>query len=139
MGDTRFPTKTVRKKDGKGRHATTSRQLIKLDCEAMLIDTPGMRELGNFSVETGMDQTFTEIMQLSEQCQFNDCTHMNEKGCAVLSAVENGHLPEKRYQNYIKIKKESSYHEMSYLEKKQKEKQFGKLCKSIMQHKKHKR
>ncbi len=136
IGEAVFTTKTVRKKDGKGRHATTYRQLIKLECEAMMIDTPGMRELGNFSVETGIDETFTEIVELSEQCRFNDCTHINEKGCAVLKAVKNGQVPERRYQNYIKMKKESIYHEMSYLEKRQKDKQFGKLCKTVMKHKK---
>ncbi|MEJ2157614.1 MAG: hypothetical protein P8X96_19960 [Desulfobacteraceae bacterium] len=61
----------------------------------MLIDTPGMRELGNFSVETGIDETFSEIIGLSEQCQFNDCTHINETGCAVLRAVEDGQVPKK--------------------------------------------
>ncbi len=139
IGESKFTTKTVRGKDSKGRHATTHRQLIKLDCEAMLIDTPGMRELGNFSVETGLDETFTEITELSEQCQFNDCTHVNEKGCAVIKAVENGQVPENRYQNYIKIKKESIFNEMSYLEKRQKDKQFGKLCKTVMKHKKNRR
>jgi len=139
IGDAIFTTKTVRKKDGKGRHATTYRQLTKLDCKAMLIDTPGMRELGNFSIETGIDETFTEIVELSQVCQFNDCTHSNEKGCAVIKAVENGQVPEKRYQNYLKMKKESNYNEMSYLEKKQKDKQFGKLCKTVMKHKKNQR
>jgi len=139
IGESIFNTKEVREKDSKGRHATTYRQLIRLDCEAMLIDTPGMRELGNFSVETGIGETFTEITELSEQCQFNDCTHFNEKGCAVLTAVENGQVPENRYQNYIKMKKESNYYEMSYLEKKQKDKQFGKLCKTVMKHKKNRR
>jgi ribosome biogenesis GTPase / thiamine phosphate phosphatase len=139
IGESKFTTKTVREKDNKGKHATTYRQLIKLDCEAMLIDTPGMRELGNFSVETGIDETFTEITELSEQCQFNDCTHVNEKGCAVIKAVENGQVTEKRYQNYIKMKKESIYNEMSYLKKRQKDKQFGKLCKTIMKHKKNRR
>ena len=139
IGNAIFTTKTVRKKDGKGRHATTYRQLIKLDCEAMLIDTPGMRELGNFSVETGIDEAFAEIVEISEQCQFNDCTHIDEKGCAVLSAVGNGQVPEKRYKNYIKMKKESIYNEMSYLEKRQKYKQFGKLCKTVMKHKKNRR
>ena len=139
IGESIFTIKKVREKDSKGRHATTYRQLIKLDCEAMLIDTPGMRELGNFSVETGIDETFTEITELSEQCQFNDCTHINDKGCAVLEAVRNGQVPEKRYQNYIKMKKESIYNEMSYLEKRQKDKQFGKLCKTVMMHKKNRR
>lgn len=139
MGEARFATQTVRKKDGKGRHATTHRQLTRLDGGAMLIDTPGMRELGNFSVETGIDETFAEIAALSARCQFNDCTHVNEKGCAVLSALENGLLSEKRYQNYIKMKKESSYNEMSYLEKRRKDKQFAKLCKTVMKHKKNRR
>ncbi|MBT3367498.1 MAG: ribosome small subunit-dependent GTPase A [Nitrospina sp.] len=139
IGESIFKTKTIREKDSKGRHATTHRQLIKLDCEAMLIDTPGMRELGNFSIETGIDETFSEIIKLSEQCQFNDCAHINEKGCAVLKAVEIGQVPEKRYLNYTKMKKESIYNEMSYLEKKQKDKQFGKLCKTVMKHKKNRR
>jgi len=139
VGESIFTTKTVREKDSKGRHATTYRQLIMLDCEAMLIDTPGMRELGNFSVEAGIDETFSEIKELSEQCQYNDCTHVNEKGCAVIKAVENGQVPENRFQNYIKMKKESIFNEMSYLEKRQKDKQFGKLCKTVMKHKKNRR
>jgi ribosome biogenesis GTPase / thiamine phosphate phosphatase len=139
IGKSVFTTKTVREKDSKGRHATTSRQLITLDCRAMVIDTPGMRELGNFSVETGMDEIFPEIIALSKHCQFNDCTHVNEKGCAVIEAVETGQVLEKRYQNYIKMNKESAYYEMSYLEKKQKDKLFGKLCKTVMKHKKHRR
>jgi len=105
----------------------------------MMVDTPGMRELGNFSVETGLDETFSEITELSEKCQFNDCTHVNEKGCAVLNAVEDDQLSEKRYQNYIKMNKESIYNEMSYLEKRRKDKQFGKFCKTVMKHKKNRR
>jgi ribosome biogenesis GTPase len=136
IGESVFKTKTVREKDSKGRHATTYRQLIKLDCGAMVVDTPGMRELGNFSVETGLDETFAEIIELSQQCQFNDCTHVTEKGCAVLNAVKDGKLSEKRYQNYIKMNKESIYNEMSYLEKRQKDKQFGKFVKTVMKHKK---
>jgi ribosome biogenesis GTPase len=139
IGESVFKTKAVRKKDNKGRHATTYRQLIKLESGAMVIDTPGMRELGNFSVETGLDETFAEIIELSKQCQFNDCTHVIEKGCAVLSAVENGKLSEKRYQNFIKMNKESIFNEMSYLEKKQKDKKFGKMCRTVMKHKKNRR
>ena len=139
VGESIFTTKTVREKDGKGRHATTSRQLIRLDCGAMLVDTPGMRELGNFSVNLGLDETFVEIIALSEKCHFNDCTHVQEKGCAVKNAVENGELSQKRYQNYIKIKKESVYNELSYFEKRQKDKQLGKFYKSVMKHKKNSR
>ena len=139
MGERVFKTKTVRDKDSKGKHATTYRQLVKLDCGAMIVDTPGLRELGNFSIERGIDETFTEITALSENCQFTDCTHMNEKGCAVLNALEDGKVSEDRYQNYIKMTKESIYHDMSYLEKRQKDKKFGKLIKSVMKHKKNRR
>jgi ribosome biogenesis GTPase len=134
IGESTFKTKTVSKKESKGRHATTHRQLIKLDFGAMVVDTPGMRELGNFSVSTGLEETFSEIMQFAEDCQFNNCTHVSEKGCAVLDAVERGLLSADRYQNYIKMNKESNYNEMSYLEKRKKDKQFGKHCKSVMKH-----
>ncbi len=139
IGETLFQTKSVREKDSKGKHATTYRQLVQLDCGAMVIDTPGMRELGNFMVETGLDDTFAEIAELTGKCQFNNCSHSNEKGCAVLNAVKEGDLSEKRYQNYIKMTKESIHNEMSYLEKRQKDKQFGKHVKSVMKHKKNRR
>jgi ribosome biogenesis GTPase len=135
VGESIFTTKTVRKKDAKGRHATTCRQLIALDGGAFVVDTPGMRELGNFGVNAGLAKTFTEIAALTSTCQFNDCTHVTEKGCAVINAVKAGRLSEKRYQNFIKMNKESAYNEMSYFQKRQKDKQFGKFCKSVMKHK----
>jgi len=136
IGESKYITKTVSKKESKGRHVTTNRQMIKLDFGALVVDTPGMRELGNFSVATGLGETFTEISDLSEECQFNDCTHVNEKGCAVLNAVEDGQLSAERYQNFMKMNKESAYNEMSYFEKRKKDKQFGKHCKTVMKHKK---
>lgn len=139
IGEAKFTTNPVREKDSKGRHATTYRQLIQLDNAAMLIDTPGMRELGNFSIKTGIDDTFSEISEIAKQCRFNDCTHTDETGCAVLKAVKKGHVPEKRYRNYIKMKKESVYHELSYLQKRQKDKQFGKHIKTVMAQKKYRR
>jgi len=139
IGESKYITKTVSKKESKGRHATTHRHMIILDFGALVVDTPGMRELGNFSVATGLGETFTEISALSEKCQFNDCTHVNEKGCAVLNAVENGQLSAERYQNYIKMNKESAYNEMSYFEKRKKDKQFGKFCKTVMKHHKSQR
>ncbi|MDH3973596.1 MAG: ribosome small subunit-dependent GTPase A [Deltaproteobacteria bacterium] len=139
IGESIYKTKTVSKKESKGRHATTHRQLIKLESGPMIVDTPGMRELGNFSVDTGLDETFAEIITLSEECRFNDCTHVGEKGCALLDAVEKGQLSADRYQNYIKMSKESTYNEMSYLEKRRKDKEFGKLCKTVMKHKKSQR
>lgn len=138
INDEEFETRVVREKDGKGRHTTARRQLIILENGAMVIDTPGMRELGNISVESGLYDTFSEIAELSDQCRYNDCTHAVEDGCAVFAAVQDGIIPRGRYQNYIKMTKESAYNEMSYLEKRQKDKQFGKLIKSVMKYKKKK-
>lgn len=132
LGDDLYKTKEVSSKDNKGRHTTTSRELIQLKSGAILIDTPGMRELGNISVDRGIDETFSEIIELSKNCKYNNCTHTNEKGCAILSAIEDGSLSEKRYRNYIKMKKESLFNEMSYYEKKQKDKKFGKMVKSAV-------
>jgi len=139
LGESLFKTKTVSKKESKGRHATTHRQLIKLDCGALIIDTPGMRELGNFAIESGLDETFSEITEFSKHCRFHDCAHINEKGCAVLKAIEDGRLSEERYQNYMKMNKESMYNEMSYHEKRRKDKEFAKMCKTVMKSKKNRR
>ncbi|MDU9049602.1 MAG: ribosome small subunit-dependent GTPase A [Candidatus Electrothrix sp. Rat3] len=135
IGEEKYTTKTVSGKESKGRHATTHRQLIRLDSGAMLIDTPGMRELGNFSAAKGVEETFSEIITLSEQCRFSDCSHVGEKGCAVMAAVEEGNLPANRYENYLKMTRESAFHEMSYFEKRRKDKQFAKHCKSVMKQK----
>jgi ribosome biogenesis GTPase len=124
-----FATKAVREKDGKGRHVTARRQLIILEPGGMIIDTPGMRELGNIGVDAGLTETFNDIADLAQNCRFKDCTHTDEPGCSVTEAVRNGVLSSKRYQNYLKIRKESEYYERSYLEKRKKDKKFGKMCK----------
>lgn len=139
MNEEVLETQTVREKDGKGRHTTTRRQLIRLESGAMIIDTPGMRELGNLATPTGLTDTFGEITALAEQCFFKDCTHTNEDGCAILPALENGTLSEDRYQNYLRMSRESAYNEMSYLEKRRKDRKFGKMCKSVMKNKKNRR
>jgi len=136
LGEALFETQTIRLKDGKGRHTTNRRQLIVLQNGAMVIDTPGMRELGNIAVESGLVDTFSEIAELADQCRYNDCTHTVEGGCAVLVAINEGIISQERYRNYIKMSKESVYYEMSYLEKRKKDKQFGKMCKTVMKHKK---
>jgi len=131
IGNNSFKTQNVRK-DGKGKHTTTNRQLIELANGAIIIDTPGMREIGLIGSQTGIDNTFEDILSLSKHCRFNDCTHTKEKGCAILAALNDGTLSRERYQNYIKMKKESAYYEMSYLEKRKKDKQLGKFYKSVM-------
>mgnify|MGYP001549255098 CR=1 FL=1 len=136
LGHERFETQSVSKKQSKGRHTTTSRELIQLENGALLIDTPGMRELGNMSVDTGIDETFSEILELAQHCKFGNCSHSNEKGCAILAAIEEGELSEQRYKNYLKMKNESVFNEMSYSEKRRKDKDFGKLIKSTLRNKK---
>ncbi len=130
VGRDAFEINSVRTKDGKGRHTTTRRQLVMLESGAMLIDTPGMRELGTISVEAGINQSFADIVALSEGCRFSDCTHVNEDGCSVLLAVEKGDLTEARYQSYLKLRKESEYHELSYAEKRKKDRDLGQFYKS---------
>ncbi|RDH80668.1 MAG: ribosome small subunit-dependent GTPase A [endosymbiont of Galathealinum brachiosum] len=135
IGKDQFDTQSVSKIQSKGRHTTTSRQLIKLESGAMIIDTPGMRELGSMSVDDGLDETFSEILKLAQNCKFSNCSHSNEKGCSILAAIKDGILSEQRYQNYLKMKKESDFNQMSYLEKKKKDKSFGKLVKSAIKNK----
>lgn len=100
-------TLPVREKDGKGIHSTTWRELIVLDSGALIIDTPGMRELGHLDSASGINETFDEITALSGQCKFRDCAHINTDGCAVIAAVEAGEISKERYQNYIRMKQES--------------------------------
>jgi ribosome biogenesis GTPase len=136
IGKEVYPTGGIRETDGRGRHITAFRQLIVLEQGGMIIDTPGLREIGMIGAEKGLKETFPEIERLAYQCRFKDCTHTNEPGCAVKEAVRIRELPEKRYQNYIKIRKESKYYQMSYLEKRRKDKAFGKMVKSVMKDKK---
>jgi ribosome biogenesis GTPase / thiamine phosphate phosphatase len=129
-----FKTNTVRASDGKGRHTTAQRQLIVLDHGAMVIDTPGMRELGNIGVSSGLEESFSDIWSLSKTCRFTNCTHTQEAGCALLVAIENGTLHADRYQSYLKLVKESEYNELSYVEKRRKDKKFGQFVKTAMKH-----
>ncbi len=139
IGRDLFKTNAVRASDGKGKHTTAQRQLIVLEQGAMLIDTPGMRELGNIGAGSGLEESFADIWDLSKNCRFADCTHTREVGCALLNAIENGSLRLDRYRSYLKLMKESEYNELSYFEKRRKDKKFGQFIKTAMkQHKKSK-
>jgi ribosome biogenesis GTPase len=129
-----FETRSV-SDTGEGTHTTTRRQLVTLDDGAMLVDTPGMRELGIVGATEGVAMSFAEFVELSGQCRYADCTHRHEPGCAVREAVERGELDAGRYTNYMKIRKESDFHEMSYLDKRKKDKAFGKMVKSVKKYK----
>ena len=92
VGGDRLAVGAVRESDGRGRHTTTSRQLVELPDGALLIDTPGMRELQLWSDETSVEQAFDDIAELARGCRFEDCAHGSEPGCAVMEAVANGQL-----------------------------------------------
>ncbi|MBC8182203.1 ribosome small subunit-dependent GTPase A [candidate division KSB1 bacterium] len=136
LGKDILRTDIIREKDGKGKHTTSRRELLILENNGIIIDTPGMRELGNFDINEGINETFADIESLSSRCKFNDCTHINEPGCAILKAVEDGEINQKRYENFIKLRKETAYYERSYLEKRKRDKEFGKMVKSVMKFKK---
>jgi ribosome biogenesis GTPase len=138
IGKELFETNPVREKDRRGRHTTARRQMTILENGALLIDTPGMRELGMMAVNDSIDDSFEDIHQLSEKCRFNDCTHTREEGCAILQALEAEELSKERYQSYQKLMKESKFHEMSYVEKRRRDKQFGRMVKTILKHHKKK-
>ncbi len=122
-------TLSISMSTGKGRHATSHRELLVLEKGGILIDNPGMREIGITDNAGGLEMTFDTILGLSANCKFNDCTHIHEKGCAVLAAIRNGKLDRAIYDNYLKIEKENSRFKMSIAEKRRKDKAFGKICK----------
>jgi ribosome biogenesis GTPase len=129
IGQDTFDTKAV-SGTGEGVHTTARRQLIVLDQGSMLIDTPGMRELGLLGVSEGVNQGFEDIVGLSLNCRYANCGHEQEPGCAVRAAVTSGALNRDHYSSYLKLKKESKYHELSYLDKRKRDRAFGRFIKS---------
>ena len=120
MGEELLETNGLRN-DDKGRHTTTHRELLLLPTGGMVIDTPGMRELGMWDSAAGIDRTFSDIEELAAQCKFSNCSHSGEKGCAVCAAIENGLISADRLISYNKLRAELSYSEDSegYLAAKQ--------------------
>lgn len=110
LGDVVIETQEIGKGD-KGRHTTTGREMFPCPLGGVVIDTPGMREMGAESVD--LSKTFTEIEELAQYCRFRDCTHTNEPGCAVLAAVESGELDSRRLESYHKLENEASYDGLS--------------------------
>ena len=131
MGESIQQTKAIREDDSKGRHTTTSRTLHFMPSGAVLIDTPGMRELQLADCESGVNETFADIEELSRQCRFSDCQHHGEPGCAVQKALETGELDSRRVNNYFKLQAEQARNSASLAEQRAKSKQLGKLYRSI--------
>jgi ribosome biogenesis GTPase len=135
IGHGTFKTKRV-SATGEGTHTTARRQLMVLNQGVIIIDTPGMRELGLLGAGNGVEKGFEDITELSTNCRYANCSHTQEPGCAVLAAIKSGALSQDRYFSYMKLKKESEYHELSYVEKRKKDRAFGRYIKSAMKQKK---
>lgn len=136
LGNDRQDTQTVRASDSRGRHTTTHRHLLILPSGALLIDTPGMRELQLWADEDSLAATFADIDDLAQQCRFRDCHHRQEPGCAVQKALQEGHLDQGRFRSYQKLQRELQHlarqqDPRSQLEEKQRWKQ---IHKTLRQH-----
>ena len=109
VGEDIMKTSEIREDDGKGRHTTTIRKLIETSNGICFIDTPGMREIGMADTEEGIDDTFSDIVELESRCKFSNCRHETEPGCAVKAAIESGELSPLRYELYKKLGSENTY------------------------------
>ncbi|MDH3997802.1 MAG: ribosome small subunit-dependent GTPase A [Desulfuromonadales bacterium] len=128
-------TGATRDGDAKGRHTTTARSLHLLPGGGLLLDSPGMRELQLSDCEEGVATLFEEIEAVARNCRFNDCRHQGEAGCAVAVAAENGDLDPRRLNNYLKLIAEQERTQETLVEKRRKDKNFGKMVKQAMAHK----
>jgi ribosome biogenesis GTPase / thiamine phosphate phosphatase len=108
-GEARMAVGAIREDDGRGRHTTSHRELVLLPGGALILDTPGMRELGLLDADEGITATFEDIDALAEQCRFHDCGHTNEPGCAIKAALESGGLDADRWRSYQKLQREAAF------------------------------
>jgi ribosome biogenesis GTPase len=115
---------------GEGRHTTVRRELIILAGGALVIDNPGMREFGIVDAETGIGESFADVIELAPECRFRNCSHANEPGCAVRAAVSSGAISSAHYEHFLKLRGESEFYQLSYGEKRKKDRDFGKFLKS---------
>ncbi|MBI9034374.1 MAG: ribosome small subunit-dependent GTPase A [Bacteroidales bacterium] len=129
-------TNTISASTHKGRHITSHRELIILDNGGILIDNPGMREVGIADSTGGLEMTFERIIELSKNCKFKDCTHTTEIDCAVISAVDKGEIEEHSFENYLKMEREKEHFESTVAERRKKDKDFGKMIKQYKKNKK---
>ena len=136
IGEEFLDTKEISIATNKGKHTTTHRELVLMRNGSILIDTPGMREIGMTDSISGMEMTFSDIVALAKGCRFNNCTHTDEPGCEVIKALEDGSLSYDEYENYKKLERQTEHFTATVAEKRKKDKQFGKLCKGIMKEKK---
>lgn len=124
-------TGTISESIDRGKHITSHRELVVIKNGGILIDNPGMREIGITDAIGGIELTYENIEKISENCKFNDCSHTTEKRCAIRSALEHGEIDEESYDNYEKLKRERLHFESNVQEKRKKDKDLGKMIKGI--------
>lgn len=129
LGENIIKTENISLSTGKGKHTTTNREMYFLKNGGIVVDNPGMREVGMTDTSAGIASVFDEIKALASKCKFIDCTHRHEPGCEVLAVLKSGKLDKDKYSNYISLQKETEHYEMTELEKREKERQFGKFVK----------
>lgn len=129
IGREKMETKSV-SGTGEGRHTTVRRELIRLDGGALVIDNPGMREFGILGAESGIENSYGDIAALASRCRYHDCRHRGEPGCAVLAAVQAGEISQESLDSFFKLKEEAEFNDLSYAEKRKKDRAFGRYIKS---------
>lgn len=129
LGEATIKTEDIGKRSSRGKHITTAREMYFLENGGIVIDNPGVREVGMTDALFGIENAFDEITILAKKCKFINCTHIHEPGCEVLAALKLGNLDEAKYANYINLKKESEHYGMTKLQKKEKDRDFGKFIK----------
>ena len=138
-GITHIASQGIREDDAKGRHTTTSRVLHRLPAGGWLLDTPGMRELQLTDVRSGLDEVFADIVTLADSCRFNRCQHETEPDCAVQAAISSGNLDADRLNRWRKLVAEEAFNTESLVERRSRDKAFGKMVKRVMKDKKQQR
>ena len=127
IGEEVIETRDISSYSDRGKHTTTGRQMYFLDNGGIVIDNPGIREVGMLNVQNGIEEFFEEISSVGKKCKYSDCTHTHEPGCVVLEAKNSGIIDEDKYENYTNLKKEAEYYDMNEKDKRQKNKDFGKF------------
>lgn len=130
LGRSEQSTRTV-SGTGEGRHTTVRRELFVLDNGVLVIDTPGMREFGILGADSGIDESFSDILQTAGECRFRNCTHTNEPGCAVRAAVSSAGIDQDHFDHYQKIRDEVDFNDLNYAERRQKDRATGRFLKDM--------
>ncbi len=129
LNENRIKTNEVGETTGRGKHTTTTREMYLLKNGGLIIDNPGSREVGLTDSVEAIEDVFNEIIDLSNRCRYSNCTHIHEPGCAVLQAINDKSLDREKYHNYLRLKKEAEYYQMSEMEKREKDRKFGQFIK----------